>query len=94
MAVSEGELYILEEIRHQQLPRLGWDNRAVGTRQRWCITPELRVIPITTNAQEQFLRNDVLKDQPPYPAPLPGQPGTSEESKGWNWTLIQWLQSL
>jgi hypothetical protein len=73
VTVSEGELYLID----QQVPRLFWDNRAVGTRQRWCVTP-----------------NDILKDQPPYPAPIPGTPGTTEESKAVNWTMIQWLQSI
>jgi hypothetical protein len=90
VTVSEGELYLID----QQVPRLFWDNRAVGTRQRWCVTPNLRVISVGTNAQEQFLRNDILKDQPPYPAPIPGTPGTTEESKAVNWTMIQWLQSI
>jgi hypothetical protein len=90
MAVSEGELYLLA----QQVPRLFWDNRSVGTRQRWCVTPNLQVIQVHTDAQEQFLRNDILKHQPPWPAPIPGTPNSTEANKGVNWTLIQWLQSL
>jgi hypothetical protein len=91
VTVSEGELYLID----QQVPRLVWDNRAVGTRQRWVLRePGCAPILVGSNAQEQFLRNDILKDQPPYPAPIPGTPGTPEESKAVNWTMIQWLQSI
>jgi hypothetical protein len=100
MAVSEGELYILD----QQVPRLGWDNRPVTgptgtTRQRWLVVasdgskPFVRHL-ITTDAQEQFIRNDLLKDRPPWPAALPGQPGSAEEANGWNWTVLQGVSTL
>jgi hypothetical protein len=95
MAVSEGELYILD----QQVPRLGWDNRSVGTRQRWLVVASDGAKPfvrhlVTSDAQEQFIRNDLLKDRPPWPAALPGQPGSAEEANGWNWTVLQGVSTL
>lgn len=84
MAISEGELLLLDS----QSPRLGWDNRAVGTRQCW-ITDGLHRRWVGDAAERQFLRNDVLNLKPDHPAPLPGEPGTAEEGNGWNWTLLQ-----
>jgi hypothetical protein len=83
MTISEGELLILNGLT----PNMGWDSRAVGTRRRW-VTDGLHRREVIDDAEEQFIRDKILRDQPGWGTPLPGAPGTSEESKAWNYQLL------
>lgn len=89
MTISEGELLAIDS----QTPTMGWDSRpktGTGKRQRW-ITDGLHRRLVVDDAEEQFLRNDILDSQPPYgQGLLPGDPaGDDATNPPWNWTLLQ-----